>query len=213
MPHPDLRRVSVVGNSGSGKSTFARRLAEVIGAPHVEIDAINHLPGWEQLDRAELCERLGPVAATDTWVIDGNYAECVVDGPVWARADTVVWLDLPRATVMRQLVARSVRRVLRREVLWNGNRERIGSLVAWDPERSIIRWAWTRHRTYAERYASAATSPRFAHLRFVRLWSHTEADAWIASLSPPGSARLGPWHRGGRTSGARARAGARWRRR
>jgi hypothetical protein len=38
-----------------------------------------------------------------------------------ARADVLVWLDLSRATVMRQVGRRTFRRRLRRQVLWNGN--------------------------------------------------------------------------------------------
>ncbi|WP_299040308.1 hypothetical protein [uncultured Pseudokineococcus sp.] len=40
-----------------------------------------------------------------------------------ARADLLVWLDLPRAVVMRHVVRRTLRRRLRREVLWNGDVE------------------------------------------------------------------------------------------
>ena len=40
----------------------------------------------------------------ERWVIDGNYTSQVKD-LVWARADTVVWLDLPRRTVMRRIIS------------------------------------------------------------------------------------------------------------
>jgi len=181
--HLWVRRVSVVGNAGAGKSTFARRLAASLDVPHIEIDAINHLPGWQELDRSELRNRLDELTAGDGWVVDGNYRECVVDGPVWARADTVVWLDLPRSVVMRRLVGRTVRRVVTRQVLWNGNREPFRNLWAWDPHRSIIRWAWTQHGKYADRYRAAMTAPAYAHLDFVRLSSHAEAEALLAGLT------------------------------
>ena len=63
-------------------------------------------------------------------MIDGNYRTVVVDGPVWQRADTVVWLDLPRRIVMRQVVSRTFRRSILREELWNGNREPLRNLCA-----------------------------------------------------------------------------------
>lgn len=40
------RRIAVVGASGSGKTTFARRLAERLGIPHIELDAIHWGPDW-----------------------------------------------------------------------------------------------------------------------------------------------------------------------
>lgn len=180
-----VRRVSVVGNSGSGKSTLAARIAECIGAPYVEIDALHHLPGWVERDRAELSAEIEHLTAADRWVVDGNYRSVVVEGPVWERADTVVWLALPRSVVMRQIVPRTVRRVVTRQKLWNGNRETLANLTRWDPEENIIRWAWVSHAKYEARYTAAAADPRFAHLRFVVLRSHAEADAWLADLPHP----------------------------
>jgi adenylate kinase family enzyme len=63
------------------------------------------------------------IAEQDHWVIDGNYHRFVQD-IVWEHADTVVWLDLPRWRVMSQVIARTLRRQLSGEELWNGNRER-----------------------------------------------------------------------------------------
>lgn len=178
-----MKRVSVVGNAGSGKSRLAERIARTLGVPYVELDAIHHLPGWEPIDPDEFLARLTAVSATDEWVIDGNYRIVVVDGPVWQRADTVVWLDLPRRTVMRQVTVRTLRRITRREELWNGNREPMRNLWAWDPYRSIIRWAWTQHTKYQDRFSSAMASPTFDHIDFVRLRSHEEAEQWIRTLS------------------------------
>jgi adenylate kinase family enzyme len=178
-----VRRVSVVGNSGSGKSTLARRIANALNAPYVELDAIHHLPGWQPIDPEDFMARVEEVTAGETWVVDGNYRRVVVEGPVWRRADTVVWLDLPRRRVMRQVVARTFRRLAMREELWNGNREPLRNLYRWDPHRSIIRWAWTQHGKYEQRHTAAMTDPALAHLTWVRLRSHAEAAAWLASLS------------------------------
>lgn len=177
-----MKRVSVVGNAGSGKSKLAGRLASILGVPHVELDGIHHLPNWEPINPEEFLARVAAVAATDSWVIDGNYRAVVVDGPVWKRADTIVWLDLPRRTVMLQVTRRTLRRIICREELWNGNREPLRNLYAWDPHKSIIRWAWTQHAKYRERFGSAMTSPSLEHIHFIRLRSHREAERWLASL-------------------------------
>ena len=178
-----MQRISVVGNAGSGKTRLASRLADLLGIPHIELDAIHHLANWEPIDPDRFLGTVGELAATDRWVIDGNYRTVVVDGPVWQRADTVVWLDLPRRTVMRQVTTRSLRRLLLREELWNGNREPLRGVLAWDPQASIIRWAWTQHGKYVRRYGAAMASPRLAHITFVRLRSRDEAAAWLARQS------------------------------
>jgi len=174
----------VVGNSGSGKSRLAERVATILDVPYVELDAIHHLANWTPIDPDEFVVRIAQISSTDAWVIDGNYRAGVVDGPVWKRADTVVWLDLPRRTVMFQVTRRTVTRLISRKHLWNGNREPWRNLWSWDPNKSIIRWAWTQHAKYQERYGAAAQSPELAHLTFVRLTSHAAADRWLDSIKP-----------------------------
>ena len=167
----------MVGTSGSGKSTVARELAAIAGVPHVELDGIHHLPGWEPLPTGEFRRIVGEAAAADGWVIDGNYSS--VQPIVWARADTVVWLDLPKRTVMRQVTWRTLRRVAGREVLWNGNREGWRNFLSWNPEQSVISWAWHKHAEHRERYAAAARDPVHAHLRFIRLSSRDDVRLFL----------------------------------
>jgi len=173
-----VRRVSVVGNSGSGKSTLARKLAATLGVPHLELDGVFHQPGWEPLPPDEFKKVVAAQTAEDGWVIDGNYS--AVRPVIWARADTVVWLDLPRRTVMRQVTWRTVRRALTQEELWNGNREPAANFLRWDPEESVISWAWHKHGEYRDRYAAAAKDPASAHLTFIRLGSRRDITRFLA---------------------------------
>lgn len=174
-----MRRVSIVGNSGSGKSTLGRALASGLGVPYTELDSIFHQPGWQPLDR-EFRTRVAELVSADGWVVDGNYT--AVRDLVWGRADTVIWLDLPRRTVMRGVVGRTRRRMLTREELWNGNRESLRNLFRRDPAESIIRWAWTQHHAYRTRYAALAEGPEWAHIRFVRVTSRREAGRLVDAL-------------------------------
>lgn len=156
---------------------MAARLAAILDVPFVELDSIHHQPGWEPLPREEFQRIVGAQAAADGWVIDGNYRS--VQPLVWARADTVVWLDLPKSIVMRQVVWRTLRRVSRGEELWNGNRERWHNLFTWDPEDSVISWAWHKHAEYQARYARAAADPANSHLSFVRIKSRSAVRGFL----------------------------------
>jgi len=141
----------VVGTSGAGKSTLAAALARVLDAEFLELDSVFHQPGWVPLPREEFRRCVAAAVAGERWVIDGNYTSQVKD-LVWARADTVVWLDLPRRTVMRRIIWRSLWRAAKRTELWNGNRERWRNFFSVDKEESVIAWAcaggtsspWTR---------------------------------------------------------------------
>jgi adenylate kinase family enzyme len=172
-----VRRISVVGNSGSGKSTLAAQLAAALAIPHLELDGVFHQAGWQPLPRPDFRATVAAFAAGDAWVIDGNYS--AVQDLVWARADTVVWLDPSRSRVMRQLVPRTLLRLVRRTELWNGNRESWTALFRADPEESILRWAWTRHAHTRERYLRSQADPVNAHLEFVRLTTPAQVADFV----------------------------------
>lgn len=174
------RRISVVGCSGAGKTTLSRTLAQQLGYRHVELDALYHQPGWQPLPTAQFQQQVAKALQGDDWIVEGNYS--AVRPRVLERADTVIWLDLPRARVMRQLLRRTLQRLLNAQVLWNGNRERWSNLFSLKPERSVIAWAWTRHATYRQRYA---TEMRDAdpHLHYIHLDRREAVEALLASIA------------------------------
>lgn len=180
----DVHRVWLVGNSGSGKTTTARLLAQRLGVRCVELDAIHHQQGWQPIALDDFRARIAAIVAADSWVVDGNYS--AVADLVRARADTIVWIDLPRPQVMRQVVPRTVRRLVRREVLWNGNRESWRGLVRRDPRESIIRWAWTQHDSYTERFTALEAQTAGTGTAFVRLRSRAQVERFVAGVEGGG---------------------------
>jgi len=182
----DVLRVSVVGNSGSGKTTLAAALSAALDMPHLELDSVFHQPGWVPLEVGEFRRRVTEFVAGERWVADGNYA--VVQDLVWARADTVVWLDPPRHRVMRRVIWRTLRRAALRAELWNGNREPWANFLRADPEKSVIAWAWTRYHSTRQRYELALADPANAHLAFIRLRAPGEVAAFVARVREQASA-------------------------
>jgi adenylate kinase family enzyme len=153
----------------------------LLRAPHIELDGIFHQPGWEPLDDDTFRARVAEATDATAWVVDGNYS--AVREMVWERADAVVWFDLPYAVVMARTIRRTMRRVVTREELWNGNKELWSNLYSFDPKKSIIAWAATRHGVYRRRYREAEYDPRWAGLQFVRVRSQREADAFLAEVT------------------------------
>jgi adenylate kinase family enzyme len=185
-----MSRVVVVGVSGSGKTTLSGELSRRLRVPHIELDSIFWQANWTQLPPEQFEARVKDACAGQSWVVDGNYAAAIRE-LVWTAADTVIWLDLPRAVVMRQLVLRTVRRTLTRAELWNGNRERpLRDQLSFDPRRSILAWSWTDHGRTRVQYAHAMDDPRFGQVRFVRIRSRRElrrfleGDAMLSTSSP-----------------------------
>jgi adenylate kinase family enzyme len=170
-----MQRIAVVGTSGSGKTTLAGQLAQRLGFPHVELDAIHWGPNWTPAPREEFKARVAEALNGDTWVTDGNYG--VVRDVIWPQADTLVWLDFSLVVVMRRVIWRTLRRAFTREELWNENRERVREAVF--SRESIILWALTTYRRRRREYPLLFAKPEHAHLRIIRLRSPRAAQEWL----------------------------------
>jgi len=176
-------RVSVVGTSGSGKTTFAGALAAALGARRIDLDAINWQAGWTDLntnDPEEFRRRVAEAVAGEAWVSCGNYG--TVRPIVLARATHLVWLDYDRWIVMGRVLRRSFHRAWTGEELWpgTGNRE---TFSRWLDKEHPIRWAWDtfdrRRRSYGEMFEDPAQAGLEKH----RLRHPREAAGLIGQLS------------------------------
>lgn len=172
-----MRRVAIIASaSGSGKTTVGRALAERLGVPFVELDALVHGPNWAETPDDELRDLLVPVLAGEGWVIDGGYWGKIGD-LVLSRADIVVWIDLPLHVWLPRLVRRTVRRLRGREEIWNGNRETIRGAV-WGRD-ALLPYALRAHFNRRRRYPV-----RLARYPVVRLRTQPEIDAFLIGVAP-----------------------------
>lgn len=165
-------RILVAGGSGSGKTTLAGRIAAALGTEHVELDALHHGPNWTP--RPSFADDVERFSAAPEWVTEWQYT--AVRELLAERADLMVWLDLPRSTVMRQLLARTLRRRVHREVLWNGNVEPPLRTIFTDPTH-VVRWSWSTYPLVATRIAEVLA--RRPDLPVIRLTDRREVDGWM----------------------------------
>jgi adenylate kinase family enzyme len=167
------RRVVLISSSaGHGKTTLGRQLAATFGVPFVELDAWIHGANWVETPKAELVARLAPVLAQPGWVIDGSLAREL--GAIEV-AELIVWLDLPVVVWLPRLARRTLARVVRRQVLWNGNRETWKDAIG--GRQSLLVSAWVTRRQRRRDWPEA-----LAGLPLVRLVSRAEVAALLESL-------------------------------
>ena len=170
------RRIAVVGVSGNGKTTFARRLAAKLDLPCTELDALNHKPGWIEASADELRRDVEAVMnRSDGWVLDGSYHGKLVE-------------------------LKSVRKVRRREVHWpitgRGDRqeERRAGAHAEDFRAVDLRLARRfgrqnlcrprRKRMHFRRRPEwPARLENYPDIELVRLRSPREVEAWFESVT------------------------------
>ena len=178
-------RIHVIGNSASGKSTLAKRLARVLDADFVELDALNWLPGWVGLNATnpdELERRFAQATRGDAWVAAGSY-RAFAQRTFWSRLDTVVWLDLAVPLLVWRVLRRSWRRWRTRELLWGTNVERFWpQLALWRGDDSLVYWIVSAQRRKRRSALADMANPEWAHIRFVRLRSVAEVEAFVRDV-------------------------------
>jgi adenylate kinase family enzyme len=163
-----MERVVVLGPAGAGKSELATRLSRTVDIPVVHLDTLFWAPGWRPAPESEARAALERVVAGERWILDGNF---LADDSRFARADTVVFLDLPRRVCFRRVLVRLVRdRRRSRPDLPEGCREGLDLGLLW--------WIWRYPRTDRPRVLALLRSLP-AGTRVLHLRSHAHVDAIV----------------------------------
>lgn len=88
-----MKRVMIVGGPCSGKSTMAVGLGQITGLPVFHMDHVHYKAGWVEREMDEKLRLAAQIHARDRWVFEGGLSQSYAERT--ARADTVIWLDLP----------------------------------------------------------------------------------------------------------------------
>jgi adenylate kinase family enzyme len=171
------RQIVVKGSCGAGKSTIAPELAGRLKVTYIELDALHHGPNWSEprSEEFQTTVRRALEEAPNGWIVDGNYDEKLGDLVV-ARADTIVWLDLPLSVKWRRVWRRTMDRLRNHVELWNGNRETWRDQFA--SRDSIFIQVVRSHVRHKQRWPK-----RFGgDARLVRLRTEDEVRRWLETV-------------------------------
>ena len=169
-------RLVVVGTSGSGKTTMAKRLAHLLAVPHVELDSLYFGPNFSTVPESVLRERVATAIEEDHWVTDGN--KRAVRDLVWPRADTIIWLDYPAAVTLWRLGRRALRRTasLRTQAAQAGDtRDLPRQLIA---GAKAVLTAIRSHTGQRREFPQLFAAQENQHLAVVRLRSPRATQRW-----------------------------------
>jgi adenylate kinase family enzyme len=157
-----MKKVAVFGNAGGGKSTLAKRLAELTRLPLYPIDMLQFKAGGDAVPHDEYLKQHADLLRRDEWIIDGF--GCV--SSAWQRfsaADTLIYVDLPLLTHYTWVTKRFIKGLFGNPEGWPDNSP------LWSSTMSSYRVLPMCHRHLTPRYrqlvADAATSKRVHHLR------------------------------------------------
>jgi len=169
---PKGQLMALIGPSGAGKSTLARALGARLGLPVIHIDTLFWKPGWVEGDREVLRGEVEAAVRAEHWITEGNFIDA--SALRFARADTIVWVDLPRLACLWRAVRRAV----------TGFGQSRPDLAPGCPEKIDLAfygyiWSWNR---LMRPKTEAAITQFGSRARLVRLRSDREMAAWLAAI-------------------------------
>ena len=170
-------RINVIGTSGSGKSTFSKRIAKELNVPCIQLDELHWKPNWTESTDEEFFPKLENALSSDRWVLDGNYTRTI---PIkWKRVQMVVYLDLPFHIVLYRIIKRSLLRGINSEELWHGNKETIWKHLF--TRDSMILWTIRTFYKNRKKYIELFGKEEYSEIKFVRLCTRKEVEDFVAN--------------------------------
>lgn len=89
-----MKRIHIIGATGSGKTTLGRKIGTHLDIPFYELDIIGYEGGFGAARPLDVrLADLKRIAAQTAWVTEGGYILWIDE--LLRIADTIVWLDLP----------------------------------------------------------------------------------------------------------------------
>jgi adenylate kinase family enzyme len=157
-----MKRVAVFGNAGAGKSTLARRFAQLTGLTLYPLDLIQFKAGGDPVPHDEYLKVHAEILRRDEWVIDG-YGCTPSAWERFAAADTLIYLDLPMFTQWRWVTKRFIKGLFVKPEGWPENSP------LWSSTLNSYRVLGLCERHLAPKYrqlvVDAAASKQVHHLR------------------------------------------------
>lgn len=102
-----MKKISIIGSGGAGKSTLAKALGKKTGIPICHLDSLYWQPGWIATDRDKWSLMQEDLCSRDEWILDGNYG-----GTLDIRlkhSDTIIFLDINRFICVARAIWRSLK--------------------------------------------------------------------------------------------------------
>ena len=169
-----MKRVAVFGNAGGGKSTLGRRLAELTGLPFYSLDMIQYRPGGGKVPHDEYLRAHAQLMQRDAWIIDGF--RCIESAwERFARADTLVYIDLPLRTHFAWITKRLFKGLFATPEGWPDNSPMLSSTI------DSYRVLWRCHRRLTPRYRALVSEAR-SRKGVYHLRSAAEMRAFLAAV-------------------------------
>ena len=101
------KRIIIIGNSGSGKTTVSYQLGELLKLLVTHLDKEYWKEGWVRTPEDEWKEKVNILISGSEWILEGNFGSTLELR--LSRADTVIFLDYNRFVCLLGVIKRILR--------------------------------------------------------------------------------------------------------
>lgn len=176
-----FQKALIVGASGSGKTTFAKRLAKISQATVIELDEFHFTKNWQEVPDSEFLSKIQmEIAKPQKQVFDGNYS--VIHNVILSQIDTFIWLRTPVYLNLWRVFWRSIKRIVSQKPLWHGNQE---SWRRFFSKENMMLWVWQSYPNYENTYSQLFKNQNaFPNIQnWVCLKTQNEIRLWLNDLN------------------------------
>ena len=103
----NVKKISIIGGSGTGKTTLANNLGKELNLPVCHIDGIHHLENWEIRDKKERDSIILEKVSEEQWIIDGTYRSTLKER--LENSELVIYLDYSSISQVKGVLGRFIK--------------------------------------------------------------------------------------------------------
>lgn len=103
----DMKRISIIGGSGTGKTTLSNNLSKELSIPAFHIDGMHHYDNWKVRDKEERDKMIHEKVEMPKWIIDGTYPSTMDER--LKKSDLVIFLDYSTIARLKGAMGRFIK--------------------------------------------------------------------------------------------------------
>lgn len=172
-----MKRICIIGGSGTGKTTLAKNLGKQLNLPVYHIDGIHHLKNWEIRNKDERDKIILEKADEDKWIIDGTYSSTLKQR--LEKSDCVIYLDYSTIAQIKGVLGRFIKNHGKEKEEIPGCKEKMSLEFFW----WVVNWRKNKRQTIIENLQGIESSKIhiFKTRKQLNKWYESEFNRKIES--------------------------------